>query len=268
MDHPKSEKHHHHVLPVKLGLMIGAGLLILTAITVWSAGFDLGWANFPLAMLIATTKATMVALIFMNLKYDRKENAVIFATSFLFLAIFISFTATDIFFRGDVAVKGPLLAAGQQKSTVKQAWISTPELVTRGKELFAQQCVSCHGDQGRGDGPAAASLTPRPRNFTEGAGWKNGRKPSEVFKTLKEGIPGSSMASYATLPSDDRWALAHYVLTLGPKPPADSTADLAKVGIDPSKDTGGAEEKAKEIPVDVAMKLLVEEAGNHGARAE
>jgi len=40
----------------------------------------------------------------------------IFGTSFLFLAIFIVLTSTDLFFRGDVYVKGPLVAAAQAQS--------------------------------------------------------------------------------------------------------------------------------------------------------
>lgn len=249
------QKHHHHILPTKTALTIGGLLLFLTVVTVWIAGVDLGKLNFVIAMAVATCKALLVALFFMNLIYDKRENGVIFATSFLFLAIFIVLTGTDMFFRGDVYVKGPLMAESKSTSKLSKPWISTPQLVAHGKELFAIQCASCHGVNGGGDGPAAAALTPRPRDFTAPQGWKNGRKPTIVFKTLKEGLPGSAMASYATLPSDDRWALVHYVLSLAPNPESDTAADFAKIGIDPTQE-GGGEKQAASIPVEVAMMRL------------
>jgi mono/diheme cytochrome c family protein len=152
-------------------------------------------------------------------------------------------------------VKGSLVPVAQAKSKLKNPWISTPELVAKGKELYAVQCVSCHGAAGAGDGPAAAALNPRPRNFTADAGWKNGRKVSGIFKTLKEGLPGTSMASFGTLPSDDRWAIAHFVQSLGPKVAADTPQDLASIGIDPTQE-GGGEKEEKSIPIDAAIDLI------------
>jgi caa(3)-type oxidase subunit IV len=263
---PQVNKHHHYILPDKLALTVAGALLFLTLVTVWSAGFDLGKLNFPVAMVIATTKALLVCFIFMNLKNDARENSVIFFTSFLFLAIFIVLTGSDIFFRGDVYVKKGQLEAMSAggKAKFQKAWVPTDELVKHGKELFMGQCVSCHGATGHGDGIAAGALVPKPRNFTADAGWKNGRKPSQIFKTLKEGIPGSSMASFSTLPQDDRWALAHYVTTLGPNVLKDSSQDLAAVGIDPNK-AGGAEEE-KTIPVRLAMERLTDTSGQNGSK--
>lgn len=254
---PKIEKHHHYILPNKTIIAIGASLLVLTVVTVWVAQIDLGRLNFLIAMLVASVKASLVALFFMNLMHDRRENGVIFATSFLFLAIFIVLTATDLFFRGDVYVKGPLIAQAQGKAKFKKAWVARPELLAHGKALFAAQCVACHGAEGKGNGPAAAALNPPPRNFTQAAGptsgWKNGRKPSQIFKTLKEGIPGTGMASFATLPAEDRWALSHYVMSLGPSVETDTPADLAKVGIDPNKEETAGGGEAPTISVELAL---------------
>ncbi|MCM2322951.1 MAG: c-type cytochrome [Oligoflexia bacterium] len=247
---------HHHILPTFTTVLVGLSLLVLTGVTILLGGVELGRLNFAVAVLIASVKALLVALFFMNLLYDRRENSVIFGASFLFLAIFFVLTATDLFFRGDVAVKGPISApvpAGGKR--VAKPWLATEALVGRGRELFSQQCVTCHGPEGKGNGPAAASLTPRPRDFTATVGWKNGRKPSQILKTLNEGIPGSAMAAYTTLPPDDRWALAHFVVSLGPAAEKDSPEDLLKVGVDVAKGEAVIRE-APSIPIELAMRRL------------
>jgi mono/diheme cytochrome c family protein len=96
-----------------------------------------------------------------------------------------------------------------------------PELMARGRALFAQSCATCHGPEGKGDGPGGAGLTPKPRNFTQPAAWKNGHQLEAIYKTLDEGIKGSSMVSYKDLSKRDRMALAHVVQSFcafGPAP--------------------------------------------------
>ena len=41
----------------------------------------------------------------------------------------------------------------------------TPEFIAKGKELFVSTCSSCHGQDGKGNGPAGGALNPKPRNF-------------------------------------------------------------------------------------------------------
>ena len=84
-----------------------------------------------------------------------------------------------------------------------------------GKEIFTNNCVSCHGENGEGNGPAAAALNPKPRNFKAPTGeWKNGKDVAGITKTLKEGIaPG--MASYSYLKEEEIAALANYILEIG-----------------------------------------------------
>ena len=75
----------------------------MTVATVLTAQLDLGGLNVPLAMAIAVTKASLVVVIFMALKWDNKVNAVIFGIGLLFVAVFISFTLLDTLFRGDLS---------------------------------------------------------------------------------------------------------------------------------------------------------------------
>jgi len=97
----------------------------------------------------------------------------------------------------------------------KSVMTPNPELMARGKALYGQTCAPCHGTGGKGDGPAGKGLTPAPRNFTAKAGWRNGTRLEDVYRTLEEGLKGSSMVSYNYLSKKDRMALAHVVQSLG-----------------------------------------------------
>lgn len=82
----------------------------------------------------------------------------------------------------------------------------------KGKDAFAMNCSSCHGDNGSGDGPAAASLNPKPRNFkAPAAEWKNGNTEEGILKTLNNGVPGTGMVSYKSLGADNLKEIAKYV---------------------------------------------------------
>lgn len=89
----------------------------------------------------------------------------------------------------------------------------TPELLAKGKSSFTMFCAPCHGEKGVGDGPGAAALNPKPRNFAKEA-FKQGETPEQIFKTLSTGIPNTAMVAFAHVPEADRWALAFHVLSL------------------------------------------------------
>lgn len=76
--------------------------------------------------------------------------------------------------------------------------------------LYAQQCASCHGLSGHGDGPAAAGLNPPPIAFSDTERAAK-RTPFALYEAISQGIEGTSMTSYSALPEQDRWALAFYV---------------------------------------------------------
>ena len=97
----------------------------------------------------------------------------------------------------------------------KTVMTPNPALMTRGRAIFAQTCATCHGPEGRGDGPGGAGLNPKPRNFTAPVGWKNGTRLEDIYRTLDEGVKGSAMVSYNYLSKRDRMALVHVVQSLG-----------------------------------------------------
>jgi cytochrome c oxidase subunit 4 len=100
----------HHIIPLRTYLNIAMALLGLTIVTVWVAQYDLGPVNLVVAMLIAVTKGTLVAMFFMHLKYTNKLYATVFIGALLMLAVFIVFTMFDTMSRGDIyAIKnGPI----------------------------------------------------------------------------------------------------------------------------------------------------------------
>jgi cytochrome c oxidase subunit 4 len=97
-----SEHHddHHgiaHVATVKTLLATGLSLLFLTIVTVVSSKIDFGGAsiNLAIAMVIAVTKATLVILFFMHLRYDRLFHSVVFVSALLAACLFVGFTLMD-----------------------------------------------------------------------------------------------------------------------------------------------------------------------------
>lgn len=93
---------------------------------------------------------------------------------------------------------------------------SSPELIAKGQVLYKTNCAVCHGDKGDGNGPAGAALNPKARNFVTEK-FKFGSKPDDVFKTISQGSKNTSMAAFAHIPEQDRWALTYYVLSLKKK---------------------------------------------------
>lgn len=65
------------------------------------------------------------------------------------------------------------------------AFIPLADEVT-GSEIYAKQCVACHGKEGKGDGPAAAALTPRPPDLTDST--KTGKlSDEELLQIIAKG---------------------------------------------------------------------------------
>ncbi len=111
--------------------------------------------------------------------------------------------------------KGTVVKAAKEVS-------ASHDVIAKGKKLYQQaKCWECHGQDGRGDGPAAPTLKDDPGDFIQAAdltkGWriKGGRETRELFMRFSTGLDGTPMPSYAdSFSEEDRWALAHYVRSL------------------------------------------------------
>ena len=84
-----------HVSPVSLYITIFLALMVGTALTVVAAFFNLGTFNFPVAMLIAVVKASLVVWFFMHVKYQSHLTKLAIATGLFFLAILLGETMVD-----------------------------------------------------------------------------------------------------------------------------------------------------------------------------
>ena len=67
--------------------------------------------------------------------------------------------------------------------------------VVRGQVVYETRCAPCHGTEGRGDGPAAAGINPRPRNFHEQEFWR-GRTVEQLRLVVRQGKPGTLMPPF------------------------------------------------------------------------
>jgi mono/diheme cytochrome c family protein len=101
--------------------------------------------------------------------------------------------------------------APSSADTVKNPLKGKADAVAAGKKLYTTYCVPCHGNTGKGDGIAAASINPRPADHTS-AKVQNQSDGAIYWKLTTGKVP---MASYAKiLTSTQRWQLVDYIRTL------------------------------------------------------
>jgi mono/diheme cytochrome c family protein len=84
--------------------------------------------------------------------------------------------------------------------------------VVRGKVVYMARCALCHGPEGKGDGPAAAALNPKPRNHTDGA-YMNAQTDEQLLNVIHNG-KGGMPAWKAVLSEQEMQDVLKYVRTL------------------------------------------------------
>jgi len=85
-----------------------------------------------------------------------------------------------------------------------------------GAKVYTERCVLCHGPNGKGDGPAAAGLNPKPRNHTDGS-YMNSRTDDQLLEVIRNG-KGAMPAWGKVLSDDEIHAVLKHVRSLAQPP--------------------------------------------------
>jgi mono/diheme cytochrome c family protein len=87
--------------------------------------------------------------------------------------------------------------------------------LARGQEVYGQMCAVCHGVQGRGDGPLARTMVPRPADFR--VHMAEGHTPDQLFDWTSNGVPDTAMQGFGDeLSVEDRWNVINFLQTFAP----------------------------------------------------
>jgi len=120
----------------------------------------------------------------------------------------------------DEAVLRPRVPIDQidEAKTWKNPFEATDENIAQGKAIFHGKafCVTCHGRDGKGLGDIPGLVGKLPRNFTDKV-WQAARTDGELFWILRNGSPGTDMASFIplVLTEEEAWHVLLYVRSFG-----------------------------------------------------
>jgi mono/diheme cytochrome c family protein len=131
----------------------------------------------------------------------------------LFAAVLLGTVLTSMMMADD---EKPAWVAPSRAAKKKNPIASDDKSIAAGKAVYIAQCLKCHGDAGKGDGPSAKDLKPKPKDLSDpgitsqsdGAlFWKitTGRSPMPTFETL--------------VSEEDRWNVINYLRKLAPATP-------------------------------------------------
>lgn len=85
--------------------------------------------------------------------------------------------------------------------------------LARGMELFGQNCSVCHGENGDGKGPGAATLSTPPASFLD-THHSSMYNPGEKYWIISNGSETTGMPAFPNLSPADRWHLINHILSL------------------------------------------------------
>ena len=88
-----------HIVSKTIYFLIFGALMVLTVVTYWVALYDFGALNVVIALTVAVTKAVLVVLFFMHVRYSTRLTKIVVIAGFFWLAILIVLTLADYFTR-------------------------------------------------------------------------------------------------------------------------------------------------------------------------
>jgi cytochrome c oxidase cbb3-type subunit 3 len=96
--------------------------------------------------------------------------------------------------------------------------VAADPFLLQGRAIYLNRCASCHGQDGRGDGPIAAYVFGPPVGNLSDGRWKHGDKPEGVLGVISKGVPGTRMAGWdQVLEPEELRAVTAYIFCLAQK---------------------------------------------------
>ena len=128
-----------------------------------------------------------------------------------------SLAVSDSSMADDMAMEHEHVEVPDEFADLENPLAYGPEAIAAGEEIFAANCAACHGANGQGDGPAAASLDPKPADFTDAA-MMNSLSDAYLFWRVSQGgavAPfNSAMPAWENgLSEEERWQVISYIRT-------------------------------------------------------
>jgi mono/diheme cytochrome c family protein len=116
-------------------------------------------------------------------------------------------------FLSSSACRGPEadLPSEYRRLPVPEARLRSSEARDRGRALYRQHCVLCHGVDADGRGVRREGLSSKPRDFTDPA-WRRTTSPRRVYFAIREGVGGTAMPSWKSLDEGETWDLVAFLL--------------------------------------------------------
>jgi len=117
--------------------------------------------------------------------------------------------ATGVAGQGTAVPAGTPVAPSEARALRNPIPPSEQSLAT-GQQIYVQNCLVCHGVQGRGDGPAALALRPRPADLTQHV---TAHTEGELWWWVTNGVAGTQMPAWkAALSDEERWNVVNYIV--------------------------------------------------------
>lgn len=206
-------------------------LLFLLVVSVVGPEFGIMWVTLVTAFGVALVKAYLVIENFMHLRWEKKLMKWLLTSSLIVMALMFFGIAPDVMrHEGRNWVNEAAIAsvergiAGHSEGEAVEEVVEVVEAepgVFNAQSQYNIACATCHGQQGQGDGAAAAALNPQPADFTDPTFWAE-RDRDRIYTVIREGaaaVGGSPlMVAWQNTYSDEQIeALTDYVMGFQPE---------------------------------------------------
>lgn len=117
-------------------------------------------------------------------------------------------------------------------------------IFNQGRRYYARFCVHCHGEKGRGNGPASEYLRPAPRDLSMGVFKFRSTRPNtlpvdeDLIKTIRHGVPGTAMPVWQDILNDEAiHAIVQYIKSFSDRFHRETPDQQMKIGLEPPFDS-------------------------------